>query len=164
MQDIAPPDSHHLRAAIGWLELGNVKEAQAEWRRISDHLRDHPGVLEVAWQIHAVDKKWSAALEVATKLLEYVPDSPAGWICQSYTLHEMKRTQEAWERLLRVVDRFPGEGTIPYNLACYACQMGELEVAKGWLAKAIKIKSKFKQMAQMDPDLKPLRARHEHGT
>ncbi|HTG45601.1 MAG TPA: tetratricopeptide repeat protein, partial [Verrucomicrobiae bacterium] len=86
MQDITPPDSHHLSAAIGWLELGNVKEAHVEWSRIAESYRDHPGVLEVAWQIHAVDKKWSDALEVATQLLHHVPDSPAGWICQSYSL------------------------------------------------------------------------------
>ena len=37
-----------------------------------------------------------------------------------------------------------------------ACQLGQLEVARNWLARAIKIKAKYKQMALVDPDLKAL--------
>lgn len=157
MQEITPPDSHYVSGAIGWLELGNIREAKAEWNRISPIYSEHPDVLEVSWQIHAVERDWASALAVAARLLQFVPESPAGWICQSYSLHEMKRTREAWERLLPVVEKFPKEATIPYNLACYACQMGELDTARDWLAKAIKIKSKFKKMAMVDPDLKALR-------
>ncbi len=157
MQKIQPPDSHHLNAAIGWLELGNLAEAKGEWEKIDRNYRHHPDVLEVSWQIHAVGKDWAAALQVAVALLHSVPESPAGWICQSYSLHEMKRTQEARKRLLPVVEKFPGEGTIPYNLACYACQLGQFDEARDWLTRAVKLKTKFKQMALHDPDLRPLR-------
>lgn len=157
MQNLEPPENHYLNAAIGWLELGSLKEAKAEWGRIRPGLRAHPDVLEVWWQICAVEKNWQAALSTAEELLHSSPERPAGWICQSYSLHELKRTREAWDRLLPLVEKFPGEATIPYNLACYACQLGQLDEARRWLQRAIGIKTKFRRMALNDPDLKPLR-------
>jgi tetratricopeptide (TPR) repeat protein len=66
-----------------------------------------------------------------------VPDSPFGWIHHAYALHELKHTQEAWNVLLPVVDKFPKEYIMRYNLACYACQLGNLKEARDWLKKAI---------------------------
>lgn len=58
-----------------------------------------------------------------------------------------------------VVDKFPGEWVISYNLACYACQLGDLKAARQWLRKAIELagKKEVKLMALDDPDLEPLR-------
>src|SRR5690349_10510510 len=53
---LEPPDSHHLAAAQGWLELGNHAEANNELERISPTLRAHPDALEVSWQIYAAAK------------------------------------------------------------------------------------------------------------
>jgi hypothetical protein len=60
--------------------------------------------------------------------------------------------------LLPVVDKFPKEYIIRYNLACYACQLGNLEEARHWLKKAIEMADpkEVKLMALNDPDLKPL--------
>jgi hypothetical protein len=45
-----------------------------------------------------------------------------------------------------------------YNLACYECQLGRLELAKEWLEKAFKLgdAKKMKLAALDDPDLEPL--------
>lgn len=157
MDELQPPDSHYLSAALGWLELGNLDEARLEWQQISEGSREFPEVMEVAWQIHAMAREWDHALGVARRLREVLPDNPAGWICQSYSLHELKLTQEAWDELRSVADRFDEEATIPYNLACYACQLGQLEEARSWLKRAIKIKPRFRGMAKQDPDLEPIR-------
>ena len=55
-------------------------------------------------------------------------------------------------------DKFPGEPTIAYNLACYACKMGGLDEARQWLERAVKIagKANIKVMALNDDDLEPL--------
>lgn len=70
----------------------------------------------------------------------------------------MNRTREAWELLLPFARRFPKVSTIPYNLACYACQMGNHAEAERWLDKAVKLRSReeIKRLAIGDPDLKPL--------
>jgi predicted Zn-dependent protease len=156
--ELQPPDSHHLNAAVGWIELGNAAEAKAELARIPASSRNHPDVLETEWRVHAAEKDWSAALDAARVLAKADPDNPSGWIHQSYSLHEMKRTQEALDLLLPVVEKFSSISTIPYNLACYASQLGDPKQARRWLDIAIKIRGKndIKQMALTDPDLQPM--------
>jgi hypothetical protein len=62
--ELKPPDSHHLKAAEGWLELGNYLEANEELERIQPRVRAHPLVLEVRWTICAKAKKWEACVEI----------------------------------------------------------------------------------------------------
>jgi hypothetical protein len=47
---------------------------------------------------------------------------------------------------------------IRYNLACYACQLGNLKEARHWLKRAIDLAGtkQVKLMALEDPDLEPL--------
>jgi hypothetical protein len=53
--------------------------------------------------------------------------------------------------------KFPRECLIPYNLACYCAQLGDLEEAKSWFVKAMEIEEMVvKRMVVDDPDLKPL--------
>ena len=152
-------DQFHLTAAVGWLELGNPIEAHLEWKRITESTQKAPASLEVLWRICAARKQWNDALETARELIALDPENPAGWIDRSFSLHEMKRTAEAWEQLFPVAEKFPRVSVIPYNLACYACQLGRLTEAKELLKRAMTLQSKIeiKQMALADPDLKPLR-------
>ncbi len=115
-------------------------------------------MLEAEWRIHAAAKAWAVALDVARKQVQASSDQPAGWINQSFALHELKQTREAFDQLLPIAKRFPKISVIHYNLACYACQLGRLEVAKKNLARAIKYRRKeeIKQMALADADLKPM--------
>lgn len=159
MDDLGYPDLHHARAAEGWLELGDTLEAARELAALSGAARSHPDVLEVCWRLHAARADWESALSVARLLTRQVPGRATGWIHQSYCLHEMRRTPEAMRLLLPVVERFPDESTIPYNLACYACQMGDLAGAKEWLARAAEKRGReeIRAMGIDDADLLPLR-------
>lgn len=149
---------HHLRAAEGWLELGNHLEADAELDCIAPALRVHPSVLELRWQIYAASRKWHACVDIARAITKLKPNRAVGWIHHAYALHELKRTQEAFDVLLSVADKFPKESTIPYNLACYTCQLGRLDEAGAWLARAYEVgdAKAIKLQALDDPDLAPL--------
>jgi predicted Zn-dependent protease len=155
---IEPPDIHNLNAARGWLELGNTPEAWQELGELLPRWHEHPEVLNLMWELYAAEKEWAKALAVARQMVSRYPEEVAGWIHQSYTLHELKRTDEARDELARSVGRFPKEGVIPYNLACYECQLGQLGTAKRWLSLAEKIQGRevLKKMALDDPDLQPL--------
>ena len=145
-------------AAEGWLGLGNALEAEKELEEISLEHRSHPAVLQARWEVYAKGRRWEDALETASALMQGAPEEPIGWIHRSYCLHELKRTQEARDNLLRVVDQFPDNAIMRYNLACYECQLGRLEQAKSWLEKAFKVgePEKIRLMALEDPDLEPL--------
>jgi Flp pilus assembly protein TadD len=153
-----------LSAAIGWLELGNAVEAGAELARISAaHLED-PDVLEARWAVCAAQKSWDAALPVAELLQRKAPDRPSGWLHRAYALRRVKSggLQQAWDALRPAFEKFPKASLIPYNLACYAAQLGRLEEAWDWLGKAVQAAANvqaIKNMALADRDLAPLRAR-----
>lgn len=160
METLGPPDTHYLLAAMGWMELGNLNEAKAELGRISPALATHRDVLELTWAIHASDTNWSEALKTAEQLVACDGDQATGWLHRAYAMRRAPGggLKAAWEALLPAVDRFPHEATIPYNLACYACQMEQLDEARRWLHRAAAVgeKSKIKNMAASDPDLEPL--------
>ena len=139
------------------MELGDWQEANKELDRISPPWRGHPSVLEVRWQIYAKTEKWEMATKVAREMSEALPEQPLGFIHQAFSLHELKRTQEAYAVLLPVADKF-SDLIIRYNLACYCCQLGNLTESMHWLEKAIELagKNHIRLMALDDEDLKPL--------
>jgi len=161
MSEFRLTDIRHLEAAQGWLGLRNWREAKVELTNIPEKLQSHPDVLQVRWAIHAAAKEWEPAVEVAEAFRQAKPDSPFGFVHLAYALHEMKRTQEAQDVLLPVLDKFRDEFIIRYNLACYACQLGDGEGAWRWLEKSMALSNpdEVKRMALNDPDLEPLRTR-----
>ena len=157
MKPLSTPDSHHLRAAQGWLELGNPLEANGELERITPELRSHPDILDLRWHIDAQANKWAACVEIADTLIKLDPSRSDAWIHRSYALHRVNRTQEAFDKLLPVANKFPQVWTIPYNLACYSAQLGRLDESQEWLKRAMGIDAQTVQRVAMDdPDLKPL--------
>ena len=163
MKPLEPPDRFHWLAAQGWLELGNHPEAAEELGKISPTLSLHPDVLDLRWQVCATERQWEAALGIASILTDLRPEHPVSWIHRSFALHELKRTREAQENLLRVIDQFPEDETMRYNLACYECQLGNPSASMEWLAKALALgdHQQIRLMALHDPDLRPLRAEIE---
>ena len=152
------PDNRHLEAAEGWLGLGNWKEATEELESIRTELRDHPFVLEVRYKIYEAAGRWKMALAAAERLRELLPDNPLSHVHLAFALHELKRTQEAYNALRPVLDQFPDAWLMRYNLACYACQLCEWQEAMQWLKKAIKLagNKEICALALEDTDLKPL--------
>lgn len=158
LDSLSPPDSHHCNAAWGWLELDNIAEAFLELDRISSPAQGHPDVLLLRWELLARQKNWTQALEIARTLVQIAPERGDSWIKHSYALHELKRTQEAWDSLFSVCEHFPNICTVPYNLACYACQLNQKEAALAWLRRAMLVggKENVRKMALADQDLRPL--------
>ena len=151
-------DKRQLEAAEGWLELGNWREANEELERITPEMRAHPFVLRVRWGVYDKAEKWEMAAEVARGMTVMLPDNSWGYIQWAVSLHELKRTKEAWGVLIPIADKFPEDYVISYNLACYECQLGNRKEAFQWLWKAIDLAGKkdIRLMALDDPDLEPL--------
>jgi len=117
MKPLGNADRNHLEAAQGWLGLGDWREANEELERIQPRMRAHPDVLRIRYEVFAAAEKCEGALDIATALTDLDPDDPLGWARRSFALHELNRTAEARDNLLRLVDHFPGSATIRYNLA-----------------------------------------------
>ena len=158
MKSLKPPESHHLRAAEGWLELGNHFEANEELKKISLEWRFHPLVLLARWEIYAQGKHWEFAYTMAHGMVAMYPEDPIGYIKRSIALHAMKRTPEAWQSLLPATEKFPTNSVIAYDLSRYASLLGRLDEANNWLEKAMRFgdAKKIKMRALEEPDLEPL--------
>ena len=160
MSKLEPPDAFALSAALGWLELGNAVEALAELERVTPANQTHPGVLEVRWAALAELKHWETALVVAGELIKAAPDNVSGWLHRAYATRRAPSggLARAWEALLPAAEKFPAETLVAFNLACYACQRQQLNIARQWLrhAAAIGGKPQIKRMALADADLEPL--------
>ena len=98
-------------------------------------------------------------LQDVFQLVKEWPGEPTGWIDRSFALHELDRTQDAFENLLSVVGQFETISTLPYNLACYACQLGDHADAMNWFLKARDVDDgqDWLKIALADPDLEPIR-------
>ena len=161
MTEVPPPSKHYLSAALGWLELGNPSEAGEEIARVSPEFLEHPDVLDLRWQICAAGRRWKPALEVAELLMEKAPDNASAWLHRAYALRRVEGggLAQAWDALFPAAERFASEPVVPYNLACYAAQLGRVEEAWEWVHKAIKAAGNtkhIKNMALADADLEPL--------
>jgi predicted Zn-dependent protease len=162
MAELDWPDNHRLEAAVGWLALGNATEARAELVSMSTDSRQMPEVLDFEWELLAKEKSWEEAATIADSRVQLTPGEPTAWIQRSYALHEAHHTQEAWDKLLPAASLFPEVGTVSYNLACYACQLGQMDTARRWLRKAFVSSRSAQEKAErikhawQDDDLKPL--------
>lgn len=160
MQALEPLDIHRLNAALGWLGLNAPADARAELDAIASEQQAHPAVLEARWMICAHEKNWPAALAVAERELALASADSSGWLHRAYALRRVAGggLEQAWAALLPAAEKFPDEPVIPYNLACYACQLHDLAAARVWLKCAIKVggKDAVRKMALADDDLKPL--------
>jgi tetratricopeptide (TPR) repeat protein len=160
MDSLPLPDLHYARAAHGWLELGKHLEANEELENITPQMRAHPDVLEIRWQIYAKEKKWDACRDIANAITQLAPTRAIGWIHLAYSTRRATNGGLAAAKtvLLSVNEKFPQVSILPYNLACYDCQLGNLKEAWNWLERAFDIgdPKQLKLMALDDPDLEKI--------
>ena len=136
MKSLPTQHRHHLAAAQGWLELGNLGEAACELDEIPPKLRVHPDVLDIRWEIYARAGQWDACLDIGIALTELAPKRPHSWCIRATALHRLGRTAEAREVLLQAVDAVGEDWAVFYELARFTCLVGRVPEAKIWLEKA----------------------------
>jgi hypothetical protein len=48
-------------------------------------------------------------VDIAAAVVKLAPEKSNGWIHRSFALHELKRTDEAFDNLLPAAEQFPNE-------------------------------------------------------
>lgn len=143
----------HLKAAVGYLGLGMPMDAWNELEQIDPEQRSRLDVLNVRLEVCRVLKKWELMVEIAQHLREMEPDDAGHLLNLAFAMRRFKDEQAAAEILEEAKGRFPQEGTIPYNLACYRAVAGQVEEAKVLLKQAIVLDADLRSKALDDPDL-----------
>lgn len=148
--------SQHLRAATGFLDLGMAQDAWDELEKLPSFLTDSDAVLDLRMEIYQKLGKWESARELAESLARRSPENLSWWIHWAYSLRREKSVEAARAVLLEAAPLHPNAGLIPYNLACYACVLGQVGAARKLLETAFGMSANFKRLAPNDPDLRAI--------
>jgi tetratricopeptide (TPR) repeat protein len=146
----------HLRAAIGFIELGMLEDAASELESLPPEDRDMSSVLALRVEIYRTAGSWKLMEVAARELWKRHPEEPDYWTNLAWAVRRLDSLVAARDILLKAVERFPCDAMTQFNLGCYACQLGDIEQAKTRVGKAIELDAKFKLLALDDPDLEPL--------
>ena len=151
------PTSRHLQFASGYIDLGMLNEASDELEAIEGEDRLSPEVMSVRRDLYMEAKQWDLLLAVSRELARQRPKLDKGWIGWAFALRELQRVEEAKAVLLEA-EPIHGKKSalLHYNLACYACLLGDHVEAKKRLRVACKMDKRWKSAALDDEDLKAM--------
>jgi predicted Zn-dependent protease len=146
----------NLDAALGYLALGMHQDAWEELESLPPELRADDQVLDLRISIYQGLKKWESARVLAESLAKRSPENPHWWILWAFSLRREKSVEAARAVLLEAALLHPDEALIQYNLACYACVLGQMEAAHKLLSVAFTMDASLKLIALDDSDLDPI--------
>ena len=154
---MSPATLRQLSYAEGYLTLGMKAEAAEALAEIGAEEREATPVLHLRAALLLEEAAWAGAAELLTRLCEREPALARHWIQRAYATRRHTGIDDARLILLRGLELHPREPTIYFNLACYEAQLGRLDEARAFLARACRLDEDFVAMAKTDPDLEPLR-------
>lgn len=153
---IAP--EKHLAYAVGYLDLHLSAEARAELAGLSAEFLATPPVLALRIEIAMAECAWPEVIELAPTLIAHDSSEERPWVAWAYALRELQQIADAQETLLTAARLVAKPSVlIDYNLACYACLLGELDDARRLLASVFARDKSWREAARTDPDLSALR-------
>jgi tetratricopeptide (TPR) repeat protein len=146
-----------LAYALGYLALDLAAEARAELCHLAPGQLARPDALAVRLELAMTENDWATVLALAPDLIAHQSGLERPWIAWAYALRELGRIPEAQETLLtgaRLIES--PSPLVEYNLACYACLLGDPAEARRLLALAIARDPVWHALAQGDADLATL--------
>ena len=145
-----------LQRADGFVDLKMAARAREELQAVPAAHRGSVTFRVIALRLAFEEKNWPGAAEIASSLREQFPDEPGFWIQLAYAKRRAEGLEVARHILSDAALRFPNVATIPFNLACYECQLGRLDEALRRLNQAFALDANCREAALEDEDLRAL--------
>ena len=146
-----------ILAAQGYLELGMASEALAELALLPEVESRDPDIVELRLHILMQATRWADALKTAEELIRLNAEAIPAYIHGAFALHELGRTQEARNLLLKGPSELRKDPTFHYNIGCYEAVLGNKEAALDSLQASFALDETYRDFARRDPDLTLLR-------
>lgn len=146
-----------LLAAQGYLELGMAEEALSELASLTGPVSTDPDVVELRLHVLMQGKRWAEALAAAEELIRLTPGSLSAHIHGAFALHELGRTGEARDLLIKGPEELRKDPTFHYNIGCYEAVLGNREAALQSLEQSFSLDETYRDFALRDPDLNLIR-------
>jgi hypothetical protein len=145
--------------AFGYIELGLLTHASAELTAVEEEDRSSIPV-RLAWvELHLAAQDWAVLVAVAQGVAQEDPAQERAWIGWAYGQRRHTSLADARLVLIKAVAHHGAKSALlHYNLACYECQLGNVDMARVRLRRAFKLGGQqYKALALNDPDLTPMR-------
>ena len=130
-----------------------AEEALAELSSIPDIGIGDPDIVELRLHVLIQAKQWAEALSAAEELLRIRPLAIPAYIHGAFALHELRRTAEARDLLLKGPEELRKDPTFHYNIGCYEAVLGNREAALRSLNQSFALDDSYRDFARHDPDL-----------
>lgn len=131
-------------------------DADAKLEEIDPDVRHVPEVLAVRLQSYCGLKKWELMQTVASKLAKHDPNEVQWAVSWAYATRRADSIEIARNILLHALERHPEATILHFNLACYECQLVNMEEAKERLGRTVELAPQWRMLAMEDEDLKLL--------
>ncbi len=142
-----------LEATVGYIALGMHEDAWDELENLPPEFRADDVVLALRIEILQGLRKWESCRVLAESLAKASPENPDWWLAWSFAIRREQSVEAAQVVLRKAAALHPDVGLIAYNLACYACVLGDIAEARELLKRAVLMDEAFEKMALEDPDL-----------
>ena len=145
-----------IEKADGYMDLKMWDQALQELDKVSESERSSLAYQHYRLRLAIENHDWDTSTRLSTALHDSAPEEPTFWVERAYVARRAESIQVARTILHDALVRFPEVAVIPFNLACYECQLGDLQLAREYLDAACKIDPAYRTLALEDEDLKPL--------
>jgi hypothetical protein len=113
-------------------------------------------LLKLRLQILIAMQRWEAAAILGDSIIVKEPaDGDFFWLT-AYAVRRCRSLVDARNTLLLGRERLQNTPLFHFNMACYECQLGNLDAAKAYLAAAFKLEPRWRALALEEKDLEPL--------
>lgn len=145
-----------LEKADGYMDLKMWDQALAELNKVPPEDEDSIAYRHIRLRLAIETEDWTTSTKLVIELQQALPEEPAFWVQRAYVARRAESIQVARTILCDALSRFPQTPVIPFNLACYECQLGELQLAHEYLQAAFALDPSYRDLALCDEDLEPL--------
>jgi tetratricopeptide (TPR) repeat protein len=142
-----------IRAAEGWIELGNYDEAAEELHNCPPEIKSSLPWLKLWVRVYVATEHWREVEMMCETLVKHAPDDPFTLFNYGESMHRQGRSREAFELFSRAPASFKGLPQYFYDYARYLCALEEYTLALSCLGKSFDLDPGLRIRALGDPDL-----------
>lgn len=142
-----------LRAAEGWIDLGNYDEAAEELHNCPPAIKSSIGWVKLWVTIYVATQRWVEVEMMTETLVKHAPDDPFTLTHRAEAFFRQGRAQDAFQVFRNAPDEFKKGPEYFYNLARYLCALEQFTLALSCIGKAVDADERIRMKALTDPDL-----------
>ncbi len=146
-----------VRAAQGYVELGMPREALEELGALPEASQNRIEAILMRMEILRFLKQWEECATMGQLALGRHGECGGLYLITAYAVRRSQGLERAKALLLSGESVLKEEAMFHFNIACYECQLGNLNCAKERLQRAFALDPKYRNVGKEDPDLTPLR-------